>query len=132
MARRAVSAAEARAALRQLAVGSLGPDTAGADPVGPGTTLPTRDLVRTTLRWWAQQHPGHSVEIRVPPFAAVQAVEGPRHTRGTPPTVVEMDPTTWLDLVTGRISWPVAVAAGRVTASGLRADLSALLPLIEP
>ncbi|WP_157970683.1 sterol carrier family protein [Nakamurella deserti] len=121
MVRRAVTAAEVRTALRRL-----------ADPADAGAPVPARDLVRTTLRWLAQQHPGHTVEIRVPPFAAVQAIEGPRHTRGTPPNVVEMDAATWLDLVSGRLSWEGAVAAGRVNASGLRADLAALLPLAEP
>ncbi len=88
-----------------------------------------RTGVRVTLRWLAQQHPGHTVEIRVPPFAAVQAVHGPRHTRGTPPNVVEADPDTWLALVAGQLSWPQATATGRVRASGLRADLSSMLPL---
>ncbi len=67
----------------------------------------------------------------MPPFAAVQCVEGPRHTRGTPPNVVETDPRTWLELATGALSWPDAVAAGRITASGNRADLSAHLPLLR-
>jgi hypothetical protein len=123
--RRAVTAAEVRVALRQL--------TEDADSADAGDgVLPTRDLVRTTLRWLAQQHPGHTVEIRVPPFAAVQAIEGPRHTRGTPPNVIEMDAETWLDLAAGRWSWDQAMAAGKVNASGLRADLSGLLPLPRP
>nr|WP_275889513.1 sterol carrier family protein [Nakamurella flavida] len=87
------------------------------------------DLVRTTLLWLAQVQPGRSVEIRVPPFAAVQAVEGLRHTRGTPPNVVETDAATWLALVSGRLTWAAARAAGRVSASGTRADLAAFLPL---
>ena len=85
--------------------------------------------VKTTARWLAQQVPGRSVELRVPPHVAVQCVEGPRHTRGTPPNVVETDACTWLALATGRLSWDDAVAAGRVHASGNRADLSAQLPL---
>lgn len=93
---------------------------------------PVRSIVRTTLRWIAQQHPGRSVEIRVPPHAAVQAIEGPRHTRGTPPNVVETDAATWLALVTGRTSFAEATAQGSVTASGTRADLSAVLPLTTP
>ncbi len=121
MVRRAVTVSEVRAALSQLA---------GPGPAGPPTA--TRDLVRTTLRWLAQEHPGHTVEIRVPPFAAVQAIEGPRHTRGTPPNVVEMDAATWLDLVAGRSSWDEALGSGRVSASGLRADLRGLLPLAPP
>jgi hypothetical protein len=71
------------------------------------------------------------VEVRVPPYAAVQCVEGPRHTRGTPPNVIETDPRTWLELALGRTSWDAAVAAGRVRASGTRADLSAHLPVIS-
>src|SRR5688500_15179122 len=85
--------------------------------------------VKTTARWLAQQVPGRSVELRVPPHVAVQCVEGPRHTRGTPPNVVETDAATWLRLATGATTWDDAVAAGHVVASGNRADLSALLPL---
>ena len=86
--------------------------------------------VKTTARWLAQQVPGRSVELRVPPHVAVQLVEGPRHTRGTPPNVVETDAATWLRLATGAISWADAVAAGTVSASGNRADLAGYLPLI--
>jgi len=75
----------------------------------------------------AAQAPGRSVELRVPPFVAVQAVAGPRHTRGTPPNVVETDPLTWVRLATGRIAW----ADAPVRASGQRADLSAHLPLLS-
>jgi hypothetical protein len=85
--------------------------------------------VKTAARWLSQQVPGRSVELRVPPFVAVQCVPGPRHTRGTPPNVVETDAATWLRLATGAVSWDQAVAAGRVSASGNRADLSAHLPL---
>jgi hypothetical protein len=85
--------------------------------------------VKTTARWLAQQVPGRSVEVRIPPHVAVQCVEGPRHTRGTPPNVIETDAATWLRLATGELAWADAVAEGRVTASGNRADLSAHLPL---
>jgi hypothetical protein len=85
--------------------------------------------VKTTARWLAQQVPGRSVELRVPPHVAVQCVPGPRHTRGTPPNVVETDAATWLRLAAGHIRWQDAVADGTVTASGNRADLSAHLPL---
>jgi hypothetical protein len=85
--------------------------------------------VKTTARWLAQQVPGRSVEVRIPPHVAVQCVEGPRHTRGTPPNVIETDAATWLRLVTGELTWADAVADGKVTASGNRADLSALVPL---
>jgi len=73
--------------------------------------------------------PGRAVEVRVPPFGAVQCIEGPRHTRGTPPNVVETDPVTWIRLATGRQSWSDAAAGGGVRASGPRADLSAYLPV---
>ena len=85
--------------------------------------------VKTTTRWLAQQVPGRSVELRVPPHVAVQLVPGPRHTRGTPPNVVETDAATWLRLATGELAWDDAVAGGRVSASGNRADLSPHLPL---
>ena len=85
--------------------------------------------VKTTARWLAQQVPGRSVELRVPPHVAVQCVPGPRHTRGTPPNVVETDAATWLRLTTGHVGWAEALADGRISASGNRADLSAHLPL---
>ncbi|HIY23049.1 MAG TPA: hypothetical protein H9837_01895 [Candidatus Brachybacterium merdigallinarum] len=88
--------------------------------------------VRHTLELFAEEHPGGAVELRVPPYAAVQAVPGTRHTRGTPPAVVETDAETWLSLVTGDLDWDEAVSAGRVTASGERSDLTDLLPLPGP
>ena len=75
--------------------------------------------------------PGRSVEIRVPPHVAVQAIEGPRHTRGTPGNVVETDAEMWLELATGRVTWAEAVTAGRVSASGERADLTPYLPVLS-
>jgi hypothetical protein len=86
-----------------------------------------RDAVRALLTDLARRAPGRSVEVRVPPYGAVQCGAGPRHTRGTPPNVVETDAVTWLLLATGRLSWPEALAAGRVKASGNRADLSPYL-----
>ncbi|GAA2814979.1 sterol carrier family protein [Saccharopolyspora taberi] len=86
--------------------------------------------VRLSLRTLEQVAPGHSVEVRVPPFAAVQCVAGPQHTRGTPPNVVETDPRTWLLLATGRLDWADAVDAGRLSASGSRADVSRWLPIV--
>jgi hypothetical protein len=88
-----------------------------------------RDAVRALLAELSERAPGRSVEVRVPPYAAVQVIAGPRHTRGTPPNVVETDPVTWVLLATGRLDWAVAVSDGRVRASGVRADLSGLLPL---
>src|SRR4051794_4237290 len=86
--------------------------------------------VRFTLEELAARAPGHTVEVRVPPFGVTQCVEGPRHTRGTPPNVVETDADTWLALATGATGWSDALGAGAIHASGQRADLSALLPLI--
>jgi hypothetical protein len=94
---------------------------------------------REALRWavvhllgqLASRAPGRAVEVRVPPYAAIQCVGGPRHTRGTPPNVVETDPVTWVMLATGRISWASAVDGTRVRASGPRADLSGYLPLSD-
>ena len=101
----------------------------GAEAAGavPRTTIAT--AVRYSLEEVTARAPGNSVEVRVPPFGVTQCVEGPRHTRGTPPNVIECDAATWLAMVTGQLSWADAVAAGKVAASGLRADLSALLPL---
>ncbi|MDF3141390.1 MULTISPECIES: maleylpyruvate isomerase family mycothiol-dependent enzyme [unclassified Streptomyces] len=79
----------------------------------------------------AARAPGGSTEVRIPPYAVVQCVEGPRHTRGTPPNVVETDPLTWIRLATGRLAWEEAVAEAKVSASGERADLGGLLPLLS-
>lgn len=87
--------------------------------------------VRYTLQCLSDVAPGPTVEVRVPPFGAVQVVEGPAHRRGTPPNVVEMDTETWLQLATGETGWGPMVAAGKVLASGVRADISAWLPLAE-
>jgi hypothetical protein len=88
--------------------------------------------VRLTARTLGQLAPGSSVELRVPPFVAVQCVAGPRHTRGTPPNVVETDPRNWLLLATGLLAWDAAVANGLVSVSGARAaEIAAWLPLIE-
>lgn len=89
-----------------------------------------RLAVRHLLDRLATAAPGRTVEVRVPPYAAVQCVEGPRHTRGTPPNVIETDALTWLELATGRLTWERASDEGRVTASGSRADLSPHLPVV--
>ena len=77
---------------------------------------------------WARA-PGRSVEVRIPPYAAIQCIEGVRHTRGTPPAVIETDPDTWIAVASGDLSWADAVASGKVRASGERTDLSPHLPL---
>ena len=85
--------------------------------------------VRFLLEELAARAPGNSVEVRVPPFGATQCIEGPRHTRGTPPNVVEMSAETWFALATGSMAWDEASAAGKISASGTRADISEVLPL---
>ena len=88
-----------------------------------------RLLTKHFLAVLEERAPGHSVEVRVPPYAAVQVIPGVRHTRGTPPAVVEMDAPTWIALATGTLSWSDAEQSARVIASGERADLSPYLPL---
>jgi uncharacterized SCP-like protein len=135
--------ARVRGAGRSRANGSYRPDVSSAhnksvsvraaldalDQDGePGRTV-LRDAVRDLLAALARRAPGRSVEVRVPPFGAIQCVAGPRHTRGTPPNVVETDPMTWLLVATGRLSWADAVQQGKIHASGIRTDLSEFLPV---
>ena len=108
-----------------------------ADPAAVAAALAHDDrsrvelklLVKHFLAVLSERAPGASVEVRVPPYAAAQVIPGVRHTRGTPPAVIELDAATWIDLATGRLSWSQAMAEGRVRASGERADLSPHLPL---
>ena len=86
---------------------------------------------RALARVLAARAPGRSVELRIPPFAAVQIIEGQTHRRGTPPAVVEISPTDWVRLATGRITWAEAADDGTVRASGVRSDLSPYLPLLS-
>jgi hypothetical protein len=123
VARRRIDPAEGAAALKSWHEAAGSP----SDAPLPRSVLAT--AVRYSLEEVTARAPGNSVEVRVPPFGVTQCVEGPRHTRGTPPNVIECDAATWLAMVTGRLAWADAVAAGKVAASGLRADLSALLPL---
>ena len=140
--RRRIAVDEGRAALAAWqAANPAAPGTEGNGTEGTGTeetstegtgTVPRATIataVRYSLEEVTARAPGNSVEVRVPPFGVTQCVEGPRHTRGTPPNVIECDAATWLEMVSGQLSWADAVAAGKVAASGLRADLSALLPL---
>jgi hypothetical protein len=87
------------------------------------------EQVKTTLNALTAKAPGRAIEVRVPPYAAVQCGDGPTHTRGTPPNTIEMDAQTWLALASGELSWDQAVDSGAVLASGLRADLAQFLPL---
>lgn len=112
---------EGRSALAAVAEA----DAAGTKPARPDLAT----AVRYLLQLLVEKAPGNSVEVRVPPFGAVQVVQGPRHTRGTPPNVVELEPTTWIGLATGSLAWHDAVDRGLVHASGIRADIAALLPL---
>jgi hypothetical protein len=91
-----------------------------------------RDAVRELLTELSRRAPGRSVEVRVPPFGAIQCVPGPRHTRGTPPNVVETDPITWVLVATERLTWADALSDGRLRASGIRTDLTEFLPLYPP
>lgn len=86
--------------------------------------------VRGLAERLAERAPGRHVEVRVPPYAAVQCVEGPRHTRGTPPNVVEADPLAFVELCAGRVPWADAARDGRVRTWGDRADLSPWMPLL--
>ena len=99
---------------------------AGEEPAREALQIAVRHL----LQLLAVRYPGHALEVRVPPIAAVQCLDGPRHTRGTPPNVIETDPVTWVRLATGRLGWAAAVAAAAVQASGARADLGDYLPIV--
>ena len=87
------------------------------------------EQVKASLAELVRLSPGRAIEVRIHPYAAVQCGEGPTHTRGTPPNVIEMDANTWLALASGEKRWTEALAEGLINASGARADLSALLPL---
>jgi hypothetical protein len=118
MAKPRVDPAEGKSAVSAVRAGSTERnDVAGA--------------VRYLLQLMSDAVPGHAVELRVPPFGAIQCVEGPEHTRGTPPNVVEMDSQTWIALATGSVTWAAAYDAGKISASGVRSDLSSLLPLAQ-
>lgn len=124
--RKTVEPAQMRAAVLEVVEWLDDPESA------PPSRAQLADAVRTTARTLAQLAPGNSVEVRVPPFVAVQCIQGPRHTRGTPPNVVETDPRTWLLLASGRTDLASAVADHRVTASGHRAvEIEQFLPVVR-
>lgn len=85
--------------------------------------------VKNSLAELVKRAPGRAIEVRIPPYAAVQCGDGPTHTRGTPPNVIEMSAETWLALASGKITWQVAMDNGAISASGVRADLSEYLPI---
>lgn len=99
------------------------------DPDRPADRDTTATAVRYLLQVLEGRSPGKSVEVRVPPFGAAQCIEGPGHTRGTPPNVIEMDAATWLALATGDLAWEAGVGSGAIKASGSRADLRGHVPL---
>lgn len=106
--------------------------SAALERLGSGTAedADLRLLTKHFLAVLTARAPGRAVEVRVPPYAVAQCVEGTRHTRGTPPAVVETDPVTWVALAVGDLDWEEADRDGRLTASGERSDLSRLLPLL--
>lgn len=118
MARRRITDADGFSALRAVDAGS----TARTD---------VATAVRYLLEELAEIAPGRTVEVRVPPYGAVQCVAGPTHTRGTPPNVIETDAMTWIALARGDLAWGAAIADSRVLASGSRATLDGLLPVIR-
>lgn len=120
----AVGEAAVLAAIAETAADT--PSDAGAKP--DRNTVAT--AVRYLLQLLAENAEGNTVEVRVPPFGAVQCIEGPRHTRGTPPNVIETDPSTWIALATGRVGWADALGSGAVHASGQRADLTGHVPVL--
>ncbi len=87
------------------------------------------EAVKQSLALLVERSPGCAIEVRIPPYAAVQCGDGPTHTRGTPPNVIEMNAETWLALANGERTWADAMSAGLISASGVRADLTELLPL---
>jgi hypothetical protein len=117
-ARRRVNPAAGRAA---IAAWRADPDGAARDVLATAVLYGLEEL--------ATRYPGGATEVRVPPFGVVQCIPGPRHTRGTPSNVVEVDAAGWLALITGDLTWDDALASGRLRASGERSDLSLLLPL---
>ncbi len=114
------------AALFRLVEGVVHGLDAQLAPHPAALRIVTKELARAL----ADKYPGRSVEVRIPPYTAVQCVEGPRHTRGTPPNVVETDAVSFLRLCAGRVAWADTVGDGRVRASGERSDLSGLFPLL--
>lgn len=88
----------------------------------------------TAVRYLLQQiesnSPGGAVELRVPPFGAIQCIGGQDHRRGTPPNVVELSPENFLSLALGESTWDQLVQAGELLASGVMAtELRNLFPI---
>lgn len=132
MAKRKIDEITGRAALASVCAANK--EGAGV-AVAVGARVVDRATLATAVRYLLEElasiAPGHTVEVRVPPFGATQCLAGPRHTRGTPPNVVEMDAETWISLAIGEQRWSAAIDAGLVRASGERADLAGVLPLVR-
>jgi len=99
---------------------------------GLASTAQLATAVRFLLEELGTNHPGNSVEVRIPPYGAVQCIEGPSHSRGTPANVVELDPMSWIELALGRITFEVLLQQGKLSASGNRSDLAGLFPIFKP
>lgn len=118
MARRRINPADGIAAVRAAVEGDDARSTVAM-------------AVRFLLEELAEIAPGNTLEVRVPPYGATQCLSGPRHTRGTPPNVIETDPQTWIALAVGKLSWDDAMVTAQVSASGTRAHLDGLLPIVR-
>lgn len=96
----------------------------------------SKDQIATAVRFLLEElgtrYPGNSVEVRIPPYGAVQCIQGPTHTRGTPSNVVETDPESWLYLALGKVSFDDLLSQGKLSASGNRSDLAGLFPIFVP
>lgn len=125
-ARRTADPTKTRAAVSAVA------DWLRDDTVATPARTALAEAVRLTARTLAASAPGASVEVRVPPFVAVQCISGLAHTRGNPPNVVETDPRTWLRLATGLLTMADAAANGALQSSGSRAgEVADWLPIVE-
>ena len=85
-----------------------------------------KSQVKKILKVVEQIAPGKSVELRIPPYAAIQCVEGGNHRRGTPPNVVEMAGETLINLAEEPAKWETFCNQGLISASGTGSDLSQL------
>ena len=118
--------------MRRKIAGPDGLEAISAYLTGNAAESSIATAVRFLLEELGTIYPGNAVEVRIPPYGAVQCIEGPAHTRGTPANVVEMDPTSWLELALGKSSFEELAASGKLTASGSRSDLAGLFPIFKP
>lgn len=118
--------------MRRKIAGPAGLEAISAYLAGSAEQTSIATAVRFLLEELGTNYPGNAVEVRIPPYGAVQCIEGPTHTRGTPANVVEMDPTSWLELALGKQTFEELAASGKLTASGSRSDLAGLFPIFKP